>query len=568
MADTIISYGPNAALILTESIQGPSGGTIGTITLTGDVEGSASGGTIPTEVVSILNKAIPAFSPGFLQWTGSALEWTTISAANPTGTGFWFESSSSLNAAAVTLTGDVSQGALASPNVPLTVTGIQGKAVPSLVAGFFQYSGSAWVLASILAAQLPTITLTGQVTGSASGGSIATTLTSANLPAITLTGQVTGSASGGSIATTLTSANLPTITLNGDVSGIDAGGTISTTVTQLSQGTILIANSVGTLTWWAGATPQLTQNSTTSATAQNFTIAPQVSTATNGTPGSFVVALGAPTGTGSNPTFQITQSGNSPAQLFQIGIPLTGAYAGVCCLWLTDGSAPTGSNPQIITYGGKTVINNVVAIQLAIGGTSYHAFGPSYVEFFSIAVDIGTSSSGVISIAPMSAAPTAQATNGFLLYNDKSTNDGLMVCGPSSGVFMLESLAPIWAGTQNTQTGVIRKYGQMLRTTNATATTAITIPLATSSTSVALVVTAIGRQAVTAATSTTAFIVAQVVNNGGTLTEHDVSHNEQDGWGSGNLVTVIVSTTNILIQVTGVASTNIDWTVEVTAIYS
>jgi hypothetical protein len=75
-------------------------------------------------------------------------------AASVTGTGLWYSASGVLNAASVTLTGDVSEGALSGSNVPLTVTGLRGSALPSLTAGVLQYTGSAWALSTIAASSI------------------------------------------------------------------------------------------------------------------------------------------------------------------------------------------------------------------------------------------------------------------------------------------------------------------------------------------------------------------------------------------------------------------------------
>jgi len=450
-----------------------------------------------------------------------------------TGIGFGYWNTGVVNSAAIALTGDVSMGALASPNVPLTVTGLQGKALPALSAGLLQYSGSAWSLAALTSAQLPAITLTGQVTGSASGGSIATTLTSANLPAITLTSDCTG--------------------------GPTTGGSIATTVVSLQTATITVANNSGTMQWWNGGTPLLDQATTSAATGANFTIAPQVSTATNGTPGSCVVQLGAPTGSGSQPFFEVTQAGGSPAQLMQVGFG-SGVTAGCVALWITDGATPSGSNAAIFTFAGKTYINNTSAVQLSISGTALHRFDSTSASLNTIAGS--ASGTGVVLLGAASTNPTAITSSVFTLYYDSSLNDALMAIGPTSAL-MLEGIVPTWQGTQNTQTGLIRPYGQMLRTTNATVTTAITIPLATAGTSVFILVYGTGRN-VTALASSAQMIAANVLNTAGTLT---ITQTTLFTAGA-TTVSVTTSSTNILVQVTGTAADNVDWTVKAVATFS
>jgi hypothetical protein len=219
-------------------------------------------GTASTGAISVINTNSDLLR--IKTGGGSTIAMTGLSSAEaPTGTGLWYNSSGALNGAAITLTGDVSQGALSGSNVPLTVTGLQGSALPSLTAGFLQYTGSAWSLASITSAQLPTITLTGQVTGSASGGSITTTLTSANLPTITLTGDVTGANSGGSVSTTVGKIQGNTVTSGALTEGqfLIATSSSNWAATSLSQDVSESATTPGQLTvtgLQAKALPSLT----------------------------------------------------------------------------------------------------------------------------------------------------------------------------------------------------------------------------------------------------------------------------------------------------------------------
>lgn len=65
--------------------------------------------------------------------------------------------------------------AVVSSAAAFTVTGLRGQPLPVLSAGVLQYTGSAWSLGAVSGANLGTITLTGDTTGSAAGGSIVTT---------------------------------------------------------------------------------------------------------------------------------------------------------------------------------------------------------------------------------------------------------------------------------------------------------------------------------------------------------------------------------------------------------
>jgi hypothetical protein len=194
-----------------------------TITLTGDVVGANAGGSIATQVQGIRGVSVPT-PPGagttVLTDVSGVLSWTAPTLASVTGTGLWYSAGGALNAAAVTLAGDVTQGALSGSNVPLTVTGLQAKALPSLTAGVLQYSGSAWSLAAVAAASIAPGT-SGQI------------LQSNATPAtvwVTVTGDTTIGATG---VTT-------TAKING--TSVPAGGALTT-------GNQLIVSGASSATW-------------------------------------------------------------------------------------------------------------------------------------------------------------------------------------------------------------------------------------------------------------------------------------------------------------------------------
>jgi hypothetical protein len=218
------------------------------------------------------------------------------------------------------------------------------------------------------------------------------------------------------------------------------------------------------------------------------------------------------------------------------------------------------------TFSGRTVLNNTVMIELALSGASAFQFTANGAAFYN-APGLG-GGTGVLALGQASTNPTSTAIFGAqvasLIYLDNSSGNALTVVNPSANVFVQEALAPIWGGsTQNTQAGVIRKYGQLLRTTNATTTTAITIPLPTSSTSAMVTVDGVGRN-VTALASSAQSIKANVLNTAGTL-----SITQTTIFTAGvTTVSITTSGTNILVQVTGTVADNVDWTVEATVIYS
>ncbi len=75
--------------------------------------------------VGLNGKALPPLDAGYLYYSGSAWEFNSGSTTSVTGTGLWYSASGTLGSAAVTLSQDVTPSALASNNLPITVTQLQ-----------------------------------------------------------------------------------------------------------------------------------------------------------------------------------------------------------------------------------------------------------------------------------------------------------------------------------------------------------------------------------------------------------------------------------------------------------
>jgi hypothetical protein len=702
-----------------------------TITLTGQVTGSGSAGSIATTLtaanlpaITLTGDCTGSASGGSIATTVGAIQGQTVTSGALVKGDFLIATSTS-NWAKTALSGDVSASATSPGSI--TVTGLQGAALPSLSNGFLQNSSGAWSLASITAAQLPTITLTGQVTGSSSGGSIATTLTSANLPTITHTGDVTGANSGGSIANTVVAIQGNTVTSGALTKGqfLVASSTSNWAATSLSNDVAESASTPGSITVNSGGNGAVTfstsgnvggvnsieSNGTNIATggyirvSNNVNLIESRNAANSGNilvlatdasnninlgnvttndiqffPGSNtasilfdstgaqffasaldlggasgVLSMGAVTTAATAlPTTSIGLY-NGPSQTLTInaanlafentvtstvlfginalastsaasgttGIRLTvqpqtgqaatgashnggtggiaayvsapggtsaagnGGTGGACDVGAglggnaTAGTGNGGTGGALNLYsgaggtttGGTTgVPGNVTClagfakniIWQGTAGTNTVAAGTANLQLFG-ALDVG-GGEGVLGFTLCQQIPTTIPTTSMLVCFDGT---GLMVFsdGTSTTVFN-ESMSANWTGTANTQQCLVKKYGKIQRTTNATPATIITVPLPTSSTSVLVKIEGIARQSVTAATSASAFATHQFVNNAGTVTGSTVIHDEVAPWGSGNLFNPVISGTNINIQITGVAATNIDWTVRVEAIFS
>ena len=194
-----------------------------------------------------------------------------------------------------------------------------------------------------------------------------------------LIGEVTASGSGTVTATitpgtsgqVLMSNAIPAtawISITGDVIANPTG---LFQVQSLQDGTIDISNNAGNMQWWNGATPQLSQVSVSTTSATNFIITPQVSTnSSNGTSGSLLVNLEAAAGSGNEAYFTINRSGTTPNAIFQVGYG-SGTTSGCAALWMpSNGVSPTGSNPVLYTFAGRTYVNATSSIQLQVGATT------------------------------------------------------------------------------------------------------------------------------------------------------------------------------------------------------
>jgi hypothetical protein len=156
------------------------------ITLSGDVSPAGlSGNNLPITVTGIRDISVPTPAPGFLYFDGVNFDWDMPPDTEVTGTGLWYSTSSTLNSSAITLGGDLTQGALSGGTLPVVVSGIKDKAVPSLTSGYLHYTGSAWVFdtpSSGGAAVTKTVDCTG------AGTTIAATITAFDGTYVTVTG--------------------------------------------------------------------------------------------------------------------------------------------------------------------------------------------------------------------------------------------------------------------------------------------------------------------------------------------------------------------------------------------
>jgi hypothetical protein len=173
------------------------------------------------------------------------------------------------------------------------------------------------------------------------------------------------------------------------------------------------------------ATPTIGQSSTTSATGQTLTIAPQASTAVNGTPGDVVIALPSPTGAGAHAHLRITDG----TATFQIGDDQSSGAPG---LWLVPQGfgAPAAGQSVISTNGSyNTIVNgvggglylecagSVQAFFSSISGTA-QLVGPNVAMSGAFATFNFNGGSGIVQHFNQTALPTANPVGSGYMYAD------------------------------------------------------------------------------------------------------------------------------------------------------
>jgi hypothetical protein len=430
------------------------------------------------------------------------------------------------------------------------------------------------------------------------GGTTQATITPTSVTLASLAGSGAGYVAVSNTGLLSWSAGPGGVTWADDLSGNGTSTSTAQYVSSLSYssssaGGAININGTGTsLNWAVGNTgPSITQTGITTATAVNMTITPQISTNTNSTSGSLVVNLqasGNGTGGGSGSEAYLTVNrylSGSYSPMFQTGFGSGGATAGCACLWLPGPSSPpTGSNPAMFTFGGRTYINSTTSDQFAISGTAVGEFSSAGLTVGGVGSSWGGASPGVVALAPCTTLPSSIEGSYFLMYNDQHTaaldGYGLVVVSPSASAVtqVFETIAPCWQGDQLGQIGVIKKFGGLVTTGNNTLTTIMTIPLL-SSNSCLISARVVGRY-VSGGTPPSPTVGGQhiegfFINNSGTITQNGSTSYLNAGTSSGgglpgvtNPITFDISTNQILVQVEGISANNFVWTGYADVIYN
>jgi hypothetical protein len=301
---TNVAHGTAGEILITNGTP-----TSAWVAMSGDSQISSSG--LVTNV-GLQNSPLPTLDggagTGCLDWTGSAWQFAVCGGGGGDGgggvsppnlTGFWFNSSSAtLDGNAVTLTGDVSQQPISGNNVPLNVTGLH---LTSQAQGdIAYYNGSAWVILAPGTSGdfLETHGASANPTWAAvSGGSGITQLTGdvlATGPGVVASTIDNISGTGSPAIATISAAELEY------TQGAGTGGDVI--ITQAQQANGAVPNSIELKPQAPGSSP---------------------SSASDGTPGSLVVALAAPTGSGSQAAFTVDSASSA---IFDVRLVTGTAY--------------------------------------------------------------------------------------------------------------------------------------------------------------------------------------------------------------------------------------------------
>lgn len=318
----------------------------------GDISGSASGTTSISPsitVTGIQGKSITLAS-GLLRYNGTA---------------FSFDSNTYLTTnQSITLSGDTSGSGTTA--ITVTVNKILGNSIPANAAGALTNNGTGTLSWVSYLTTAPTITLTGDVTGSGTG-SFATSITAATVTGKALTGYTLGT-------NAVLAATDTILAAFGKVQAqINAKGTGTITSVALSAPSIFTVSgspvtSSGTLSFaWNGASSNLVRADGTTVAQSTFLTANQS-----------ITLSGAVTGTGTT-AIATTLSASAVGLLNMANLAansvignLTGSAATPVAVSAT--AAATASTVMVRNSSGNSLVNNLI-----LGYQAFASNGGTYV---------------------------------------------------------------------------------------------------------------------------------------------------------------------------------------------
>lgn len=230
-------------------------------------------------------------------------------------------------------------------------------------------------------------------------------------------------------------------------------------------------NIASNLQWVTGqANPTLTQASTSGATGQNITVAPQASTNANGTPGSFAINLAAPTGSGTIASLLVEQAGTTAAAMG----PRVGVGPSQGCVWLGASGAPAQNNFVLMSTGGDAYLqapNNGSTIHFQAANVQFLGnWSNTGLQLFSDTPSLGGGTK-ILGFTDATTEPTSNPAGGSIDWSF----GGARKSRGSGGA--ITTTAPTGSGTQNSQSGTCIRTRTFARTTTTGATFTVDTPI-------------------------------------------------------------------------------------------
>lgn len=267
-------------------------------------------------------------------------------------------------------------------------------------------------------------------------------------------------AGGSSIVTgLLPGGNLGTITLTGDVTGSASGGSIATTVAAIS-GTTPILITPNELRWTAGTTaPELSQAAASSGAGADILVKPQAAT-TTGASGNLTVNVSAPASGTTEAGFKLERAGTFLALMSR-----DPSFSSYTDLWMGDALSPGANNYALTSSGSVTALNSTGDTIIGVNGltiaeaTSSAFTVPANVQLGSNTTSFGGGST-VVGITNATSAPTSAPSGGGVL----SENGGQLNHYGSGGAKY--AVAPTGIGTIDQQTAFYEHEMVFIKTTS------------------------------------------------------------------------------------------------------
>lgn len=318
------------------------------------------------------------------------------------------------------------------------------------------------------------------------------------------------------------------------------------------------------------ANPTISQATTPNANAQPMILQPETSSNANGSPGDLQVILGNPSGSGNYSAIRQFY-GNTGVETFRVAPAQNStSFHSIWMIPITFSATTPGNNNHVLGVQGNgvTMLNGGVSGAVVLDSTGALTRSTRYDTngwyFFGggISTDFG-GGTGVIAVAKATTAPTAAPANAgtHIVWSD--TTDLGLHDWPHGGV--KTTLASGATATCLDDLAIAQ-----ITTANATQTTCLTYAVASNQSGVFMAV-------VTARNTSTNHAAATVImfgaeNVAGTVAIDGTAQNiltvANGSNAAMNTVSVAVSgsTSNIIVQVTGIAATNIQWTVKLYAL--